>query len=224
MNTTLNEKHLKLLADPHKLKCKKIYRHEDKSKNELEYKFNYSLTNTLYQHILDDFASSLYMIDYGSVHWSGNCSPVSIEQACPETTDGLLIPVTTRGYCGAGYQEPNCSGTPACTKPWQVFNKELGCMLSNTEVDSEKLNKWNSVLTKAKNKGRQWAKSEDIRMSISVMISNALPLLWILPSTPSMLVTASNVIDRMLFNVDDMDDMIISSLLDITIYLYDKRA
>jgi len=59
MNTTLNEKHLKLLADPHKLKCKKIYRHEDKLKNELEYKFNYSLTNTLYQHILDTIRTEL---------------------------------------------------------------------------------------------------------------------------------------------------------------------
>ena len=59
MNTSLNEKHLKLLANPHKLKSKKIYRHEDKLKNELEYKFNYSLTNTLYQHILDTIRTEL---------------------------------------------------------------------------------------------------------------------------------------------------------------------
>tara|TARA_B100001094_G_C18045187_1_gene727050 strand:- start:241 stop:474 length:234 start_codon:yes stop_codon:yes gene_type:complete len=55
----LQETSLKLLADPHKLKCIKKYYGEDKLKNELERKFNYLLTNQLYQHLIETIRSEL---------------------------------------------------------------------------------------------------------------------------------------------------------------------
>ena len=49
----LQEKGLKLLADPCKLKdIRKKNNNQDRLKNELEYKFHYPLTNKLYQHIV----------------------------------------------------------------------------------------------------------------------------------------------------------------------------
>ena len=49
----LQEKSLKLLADPYKLKdIRKKNNNQDRLKNELEYKFHYPLTNKLYQHIV----------------------------------------------------------------------------------------------------------------------------------------------------------------------------
>lgn len=57
------EKSLKLLADPCKLKDIQYNpKTNDTFKNELEYKFNYELSGTLYQHIIQEI-ENLIVID-----------------------------------------------------------------------------------------------------------------------------------------------------------------
>ena len=59
MNNEFEMKTLKLLADPNKLKGKKVNIPSDRLKLEIEVKFNYRLNNTTYQHILETIRTEL---------------------------------------------------------------------------------------------------------------------------------------------------------------------
>jgi len=52
-------KSLKLLADPNKLKGKKLNIPRDRLKHEIEVKFNYRLSNIIYQHVIETIRREL---------------------------------------------------------------------------------------------------------------------------------------------------------------------
>ena len=60
MNDEFKQKSLKLLADPCKLKNHHyIPRDQDKLKDAIEYRFNYDISNTLYNVIIQDIKTLL---------------------------------------------------------------------------------------------------------------------------------------------------------------------
>jgi len=61
MSSEFEMKSLKLLADPNKLRGKKVNIPSDRLKHEIEVKFNYKLNNIIYQHILETIRTELVM-------------------------------------------------------------------------------------------------------------------------------------------------------------------
>jgi hypothetical protein len=164
------------------------------------------LMNRVHDTIINDFRMSFITIDDSDdINWTGKCSarPATFWQDCNNPDD---IPVKTRHGKGS-----------ACTKKWQVFRQELGCIdkTKNEVVNKVKVDEWDVLLTKVKKTSTKWVEHEEIRGKISKMIAKAISSIGVMPAIPAVIITAGIVIDRTLKRMGSSDTYLLDDMMNV---------